>query len=85
MKNKNKLSIETEMHIHAALDLRLHDVTENVRTCNEELDRAITDENKEYWQTSKDFWQERVNGITKAQEELRNFSYSYFTSEQPVL
>jgi hypothetical protein len=85
MQNKNTLSIETKMHIHAALDLRLQDLIDSVRTSAEELDRAITDENKEYWQTSKDFWHERAVGVTKAKEEFRNFSYSYCRSEQPVL
>jgi len=73
MQESNTLSIETEMHIHAALDIRLREVRDQVRTCDKELDRALAEENKEYWKTSKDFWQERVDGITKAKEEFYNF------------
>jgi hypothetical protein len=85
MQNKNTLSIETEMHIHAALDIRLQDVIDRVRTCDKELDKAITEENKTYWKTSKDFWQERVDGITKAKEEFRRLSDYCFTSIRPAL
>jgi hypothetical protein len=73
MKKSNTLSIKTEMHIHAALDIRLQDVIDQVRICGKELDKALTEENKEYWKTSKDFWQERVDAITKAKEEFYNF------------
>ena len=85
MKESNTLSIETEMHIHAALDIRLQNVIDQVRTCGKEFDKALTEEDKEYWKTVKDFWQKRVDGITKAKEEFRRLSDYCFTSIQPAL
>jgi hypothetical protein len=78
MKETNtKLSPETIATIETALIRRLEDIKQDVKVNNEQLNKSTTDENKEYWQNSLNFWNERVEQTYEALEEFRNTFYGH--------
>jgi hypothetical protein len=72
-----KLSPETLATIETALMRRLDNLKQDVKVNNEQLNKSTTDENKEYWQNSLNFWNERVEQTYKALEEFRNTFYGH--------
>jgi hypothetical protein len=68
-----KLSYQAEYIIKAAIIRRLDDIKEMVKNCTEQMDKSIDDADKEYWQNSLNFWNERADDLTKAKEEFYNF------------